>query len=382
MSAAERVVIVGGGPAGLSTAAALSRLGIEALVVDRGDRIGGSWARRYERLHLHTIRRFSGLAHHGIPDRYQRYLSKDEYAEYLEEYAARFELRVSLGEDVTAIRPGALWQVETRRRTISAEVVIVATGHYVDPRMPNWALNDGFGGRVLHSVDYVSGREFAGQRALVVGLGNSGAEIATDLVEQGASSVSVAVRTSPPIVTREMFGIVPVQLFGITLVPLGMPRLVDRIGARLRARAVGDLSEYGLGEPAWGPFTARRPAVIDVGFLGVLKAGRVMVRPAVTGLAASGVEFADGSSEEFDVVVLATGFGTGLERMLQGVPGVISPDGQPLSRSGRPTAAPGLYFIGFDETVRGHLFEARRESKKLAKTVAGRLRTSAGTSSA
>ena len=195
-------------------------------------------------------------------------------------------------------------------------------------------------------------------------------------------SVSVAVRTSPPIVTREMFGIVPIQLFGITLVPLGMPRLVDRIGARLRARAVGDLTEYGLDEPAWGPFTARRPAVIDVGFVGVLKAGRVVVRPAVTGLSASGVEFADGSSEEFDVVVLATGFGTGLERMLQGVPGVISPDGQPLSRSGRPTAAPGLYFIGFDETVRGHLFEARRESKKLAKTVAGRLRTSAGTSSA
>ena len=122
MSAAERVVIVGGGPAGLSTAAALSRRGIEALVVDRDERIGGSWARRYERLHLHTVRRFSGLAHHGIPKRYQRYLSKDEYAEYLEEYAARFELRVSLGEDVTAIRPGALWQVETRRRTISAEV--------------------------------------------------------------------------------------------------------------------------------------------------------------------------------------------------------------------------------------------------------------------
>ena len=382
MSTAERVVVVGGGPAGLSTAAALSRRGVEALVVDRGDRIGASWARRYERLHLHTIRRFSGLAHHGIPKRYQRYLSKDEYAEYLVEYAARFRLRVDVGEEVIAIRPAEFWLVETRRRTISAEVVIVATGHYVDPRLPDWALNPGFGGRVLHSVDYRSGREFAGQRVLVVGLGNSGAEIATDLVEQGASAVAVAVRTSPPIVTREMFGVVPVQVFGITLMPLGMPRLVDRVGARLRARAVGDLTQYGLGEPAWGPFTARRPAVIDVGFLRVLKAGRVVVRPAVISLSAAGVEFADGSHEEFDTVVLATGFGTGLERTLQEVPGVISPDGQPLARSGRPTAAPGLYFIGFDETVRGHLFEARRESKRLAKTVAARLRTSAGTSSA
>jgi cation diffusion facilitator CzcD-associated flavoprotein CzcO len=228
---------------------------------------------------------------------------------------------------------------------------------------------------MLHSAEYSSGRAFSGSHALVVGLGNSGAEIATDLVEQGAASVSVAVRTPPPIVTRELFGVVPVQVFGITLMPLGMPRLVDRVGATLRKRAVGDLGRYGLGEPAWGPFTARRPAVIDVGFLGVLKAGRVTVRPAVKRLSPAGAEFADGSSGDFDVVVLATGFGTGLERVLREVPGVVSGDGQPLARSGRPTAARGLYFIGFDETVRGHLFEARRESKRLAKTVARSLTT-------
>jgi putative flavoprotein involved in K+ transport len=375
MSAAERVVVVGGGPAGLSTAASLSRRGVDALVVDRGDRIGASWARRYERLHLHTIRRFSGLAHYAIPSRYQRYLSKDEYAEYLAEYATQFPLRASLGEEVMSVRPGEPWQVETARRTIPAEVVVIATGHYVEPREPDWARTGGFRGRVLHSAEYVSGREFAGSHALVVGLGNSGAEIATDLVEQGASAVSVAVRTPPPIVTRELFGVVPVQVFGITLMPLGVPRLVDRIGATLRKRAVGDLSRYGLGDPAWGPFTARRPAVIDVGFLDVLKAGRVTVRPAVERLSAAGVEFADGSGGAFDVVVLATGFGTGLERVLRDVPGVVSEDGQPLARSGQPTAAPGLYFIGFDETVRGHLFEARRESKRLAKMVARELRT-------
>jgi len=385
MSAAERVVVVGAGPAGLSTAAALSRRGVDALVLDRDDRIGGSWARRYERLHLHTIRRFSGLAHHGIPSAYPRYLSKDEYAEYLFTYAQRFPLRVSLEETVMAVRPGAPespWQVETARRTISADVVIVATGHYVEPRVPDWARGGEFRGQVLHSAEYRTGGEFAGSRALVVGLGNSGAEIATDLVEQGASSVSVAVRTPPPIVTRELFGVLPVQFFGIALMPLRIPRVVDRVGATLRKRAVGDLRPYGLGPAAWGPFTARRPAVIDVGFLEVLKAGSVTVRPAVERLAANGVEFADGSSEEFDVVVLATGFGTGLDRVLRDVPGVVSEDGQPLARSGRPTAAPGLYFIGFDETVRGHLFEARRESKRLARAVARSLTTSGGTSSA
>jgi cation diffusion facilitator CzcD-associated flavoprotein CzcO len=249
--------------------------------------------------------------------------------------------------------------------------------------MPAWDGVDEFAGRLLHSADYRTGRDFAGLRVLVVGLGNSGAEIATDLVEQGAESVAVAVRTPPPIVTRELLGVVPVQLFGIALSPLGIPRAVDRMGAVLRKRAVGDLSPYGLGEPAWGPFTSRRPAVIDVGFLEVLKAGRVTVRPALARLTHDGVEYADGSSEAVDAVVVATGFGTGLESLLRDVPGVVGDDGQPLARSGEPTAAPGLYIIGFDETVRGHLFEARRESKRLARRIAKSLSPlQAGTSSA
>jgi len=378
MSAVERVVIVGAGAAGLSTAAALTRRGVDALVLDRSDRVGGSWASRYERLHLHTIRRFSGLAHHGIPSRYPRYLSKDEYAAYLGEYAERFGLRVALGEEVTAIHPVSgeahTWEIDTAQRTVETQVAIVATGHYAEPQIPAWEGIHEYEGRLIHSAAYRSGREFAGRQALVVGLGNSGAEIATDLVEQGAASVSVAVRTPPPIVTREMFGVVPVQLFGIALMPLGIPRTVDRIGATLRKRAVGDLRPYGIGDAAWGPFTARRPAVIDVGFLEVLKAGQVTVRPALARLDQRGVEFADGSSSEFDVVVVATGYGTGLETILRGVPGVVSEDGQPLARSGQPTAASGLYFIGFDETIRGHLFEARRESKRLARRVARSLK--------
>lgn len=395
MSTAERVVIVGAGPAGLSTAAALSRRGIDALVLDRDDRIGGSWADRYERLHLHTIRRFSGLAHHQIPRTYPRYLSKDEYATYLAEYAQRFRLRVSLGESVTAVHravdAGLPWEIETSHRTIGTEVVVVATGHYAEPRLPAWDGADEFEGRLLHSAEYRTGREFTGLQVLVVGLGNSGAEIATDLVEQGAASVAVAVRTPPPIVTRELFGVVPVQVFGIALMPLGIPGVVDRIGALLRKRAVGDLRPYGLDDAAWGPFTARRPAVIDVGFLGVLKAGRVNVRPALDRLTREGVQYADGTTEAVDVVVVATGFGTGLERILRDVPGVVDADGQPFAHSGKPTAASDLYIIGFDETVRGHLFEARRESKRLARTIARSLGASgrgalttdgAGTSSA
>jgi cation diffusion facilitator CzcD-associated flavoprotein CzcO len=204
---------------------------------------------------------------------------------------------------------------------------------------------------------------------LVIGIGNSGAEIATDLVEQGASYVAISVRTAPPIMPRDLFGFLPVQLFGIVFMPVPAPKLLDRAGAVLRRIGTGDLGRYGLGKAAWGPFTARRPAVIDVGFLRELKRQRIQVCPNVSRFTPSGVVFADRVEDEFDAVVAATGFGTGLAQLLA-VPKAVREDGQPRFRSGRPTPYPGLYFIGFDETVRGHLFEANRESRRLAEAVA------------
>jgi cation diffusion facilitator CzcD-associated flavoprotein CzcO len=376
---AASILIVGAGAAGLSAGAALKQKGLEPTILDKDDRIGGSWARRYERLHLHTIRRFSGLAHFPIPSAYPRYVHKDAYARYLEDYARTFQLRIELNQRVQTIRPvdGKLWQTVSeggeRWRT---RVVIIATGHYNEPVVPRWAGTDDFAGRILHSSEYVSGREFAGQAVLVVGIGNSGAEIAADLLEQGGSRVAIAVRTPPPIMPRDLFGVLPVQLLGIALTPIPAPRLLDRAGAATRRVAIGDLSKYGLGRAEWGPFTARRPAVIDVGFLQQLKALKIDVRPALDCFSPSGVVFVDGREEAFDAVVLATGFNSGLSRMLD-VPDAVDESGRPRYRSGRPTPHPGLYFIGFDETTRGVLFEANRDSKRLAGAVRRYLDTSA-----
>jgi cation diffusion facilitator CzcD-associated flavoprotein CzcO len=371
---AAAILVVGGGAAGLSAAAALARRGHRATVLDRDDRIGGTWARRYERLRLHTARRFSGLAHHPLPRHYPRYVPKDLYARYLADYAARFPLDVRLGQEVTAVRhrpgaPGGLdWEADAGGATWRARAVVLATGHYAEPWLPPWEGRDRFPGPVLHSAAYASGRAFAGRRVLVVGLGNSGAEIAADLVECGAAAVSVAVRTPPPIVPRDLLGVVPVQLLGLALSPLGLPRLFDRLGAWLRRLTVGDLRPYGLADAAWGPFTARRPAVIDVGFLDHLKAGRLAVRPALARLTARGAVFADGTEEAVDAVVAATGYRTGLERILR-VPGALGPGGRPAYPSARPTPWPGLYFTGFDESLAGHLFEANRGARRLAREI-------------
>src|SRR5262245_1767047 len=98
------IVIVGGGPAGLTTAGALKTAGLEAVVLDKDDRIGGSWARRYERLHLHTVRPFSGLAYYPIPRGFPKYMSKDQYAEYLQDYARHFDLKLILNNPVRKLR--------------------------------------------------------------------------------------------------------------------------------------------------------------------------------------------------------------------------------------------------------------------------------------
>lgn len=362
------VVVVGGGASGLSAAASLAQRGIAAVVLEQDTDIGGTWARRYDRLRLHTIRSYSGLAHFPIPRRYSTYLSRDEFVEYMKEYARHFRLHVLNGVTVKTIRRSERgWSVEAvHGGPWRADVVVVATGQYRQPVVPAWPGRESYRGRLSHSATYVNGVPYAGQRVLVVGAGNSGAEIATDLAENGAADVIVSVRTPPSIVPRDPFG-VPVQRTSILLSALP-PAIANRIGRTTARLVLGDLTRYGVPEAEFAPYTTRRIPLIDVGFVDALERGGVTVRPAVEQLTATGAVFADGTSEPFDAIIAATGFSTGLESLID-VPGVLDACGEPRSASGEPAGAPGLYFIGFVHTLRGHLFEANRASRRLARHV-------------
>jgi thioredoxin reductase len=361
------IAIVGAGASGLAAGAALEQLGHAPVLLERDARVGERWARRYDRLHLHTVRRLSGLPYRGLSRDQPRYVPKDAFAAYLRDYAARLGLEVRLGAAVERLSPRlGGWLVETGATAYSARAVVIATGRYNEPFTPQWPGSSEYRGQLLHSVDYRSGRAFAGKRVLVVGLGNTGAEIAADLVEQGAERVAVAVRTPPPIVRREILG-VPVQLLGIALSPFPAGP-ADRLAAAMRRVGTGDLGRYGIGAAAWGPFTARRPAVIDVGFLKQLKAGVINVRGNVERLTDSGVVFAGGNEEPFDVVVAATGFRQGLERFLD-LPDVVDERGDPRRSEDGAGVLPGLFFCGYTETIRGQLLEARREAPRIARAV-------------
>jgi cation diffusion facilitator CzcD-associated flavoprotein CzcO len=150
------------------------------------------------------------------------------------------------------------------------------------------------------------------------------------------------------------------------------PAIANRLGWVTARLALGDLTRYGMPKGDFAPYTTRRVPLIDVGFVDALKRGRVTVRPALERLTETGAVFADGTSEPFDAIIAATGFTTGLESLID-VPDVLDDLGEPRGTSGEPTVHPGLYFIGFTHSLRGHLFEANRASRRLARHVEGYL---------
>jgi putative flavoprotein involved in K+ transport len=363
------IVIVGGGAAGLTTAGALKQKGQDAVILDKDDQIGGTWTRRYDRLHLHSVRRFSGLAHYPIPRHFPSYVPKDMFAQYLQDYAQHFSLKVYGGcpvEKVRTAEDGVGWEVVTPGDTWNCKIVVIATGQYGSPCLPDWPGIADFQGKVIHSVNYKSGRDFSGKRVLVIGSGNSGSEIAADLAEQGAAFVANSIRTPSLVVPREFLG-TPAQVFGIVLTPVPA-RIGDQIGMVLSRLALGNLKRYGLKPPQWHPFAASRVPILDVGFVGELKRGHIHVRPNVDRFTPTGAVYQDGSEEAFDVVIAATGFKTGLAELLD-VADVVDDEGYPRFRSGQPTPHPGLYFMGYTESIRGHLFEANRDSRRLAELI-------------
>jgi cation diffusion facilitator CzcD-associated flavoprotein CzcO len=240
----------------------------------------------------------------------------------------------------------------------------------------NWPALRGleaFGGSVAHAEAYANPAPYAGKCTLVVGCGNSGAEIALDLAEQGVD-VAMVVRGPVHVVPRDLFGR-PTQQTGVMLsvLPVG---LRDAIVTTVMRFAVGDLSRWGIVRPRIGPNRMiedfGRVPILDIDTIAMVKAGRIRVLPAVDQVFADRVRFATGATHPFEAIVLATGYSPGLGRFIEGFDSFADSRGRP-DRFGAESAIPGLFFVGFRNPPTGALREIAIEAPRVAAAIKSRV---------
>ncbi|MEV5435106.1 NAD(P)/FAD-dependent oxidoreductase [Streptomyces sp. NPDC052682] len=369
------VYVIGGGPGGLAAAHALRAQGVRAVVLEKSDQVGASWRRHYDRLHLHTTRRLSSLPGLPMPRRFGRWVSRDNVVRYLEKYAEYHRLEIVTGVEVSRVErapDGSGWLLHaTGGRRLTGAAVVVATGYNHTPRIPDWPGRASFTGEFLHASAYRNPAPFAGRDVLVVGVGNTGAEIAVDLVEGGASRVRLSVRTAPHIVRRSTAGWAA-QYSGVLVRRLPV-WLVDRLARPLARISTPDLSAHGLPRPDTGLLSRAAEGAVpvqDVGLIDAVRTGRVEVVAAVEAFEDGKVVLADGSRVEPDAVIAATGYVRALEDLV-GHLGVLDARGKPVVHGGRtPPHAPGLYFQGFTNPISGMLRELALDARKIAKAIA------------
>jgi cation diffusion facilitator CzcD-associated flavoprotein CzcO len=355
--AGNDVLVVGAGPAGLAVSACLIRQGVGLTVIEKADSVASSWQAHYRRLHLHTVSGYSSLPFMPFPVDYPRYVAREQVVRYLESYARQFSIEPQFGQEAIAIqRRGDCWETTCAGgRRYGSRFVVVATGANNQPNMPAFPGQEQYRGRLEHSRGYADARPFANERVLVVGMGNTGAEIALDLAEHGVD-VALSVRSSVNVVHRDVLGR-PTQLTSMALARLPA-RIGDALARMLRDLTVGDLSRHGLRTTPTSPLRQLREEgrtpVIDVGTLAMIKKGRITVRPGIEEFTRRGVRFADGRPEAFDAVILATGYRPAVDRLFPGVELRTDANGMPVAVAGSGQLA-GVYFIGFDVRQAGGL---------------------------
>ena len=337
------VVIVGGGQSGLAAGHALRDTGLRHVVLDASDAVGGAWSRYYDSLTLFSPARFCELPGLRFGGDRNRYPTRDEAVSYLRRYAEHFAVPVrhqARVEAVRAARAGS-WEVElVTGETLRARAVIAATGGFGRPHWPTLPGQEEYGGRRLHVSSYLRPHEFAGQRVVVVGAGNSAVQVAVELSEM--ADVTLATRAPLALRRQRPLGIdlhYWVSWSGLDRVPLG----------RRAGSSIGVLDD-GRHETAIAAGKPDRHEMFD----------RFTV---------DGVRWTDGSEEHVDAVILATGYLPDLGYL---PPPAFDHDGWPLHRRGLSTRLPRLGYVGLpgqtgiaSATLRGVGPDARRVVDRL-----------------
>ena len=418
----ECVCLVGAGSSGLAAARALADRGIPFDGYERGSDIGGIWRYRndsgrspaYASLETNTSRDRTSFRVFPMTDAPAGYLEHSRLLGYFEDFADEFGLRdafrfrtevtrvrllESRGEGPDTDRDGiGEGEAEVTVRDLDGGIgetrryraVLVASGHHWDARMPDFPGT--FEGDVIHSRVYRNPEDpvpIAGRRVLVVGIGNSACDI-------GCEAAGVAARTL--ISTRRRAHVLPKFLLGRPLDRWITP-LTSRLPVRVQAAALGTLVRLGRGDQR--RFGIPRPAhrlgeehpTISQALPGLVRAGRIELRPDIERLEGRRVRFVDGSADEVDVIVCATGYHVSFPFLDGALLDRIDPpaDGAPVRENGRiagnrirlyrrvvPPGAPGLYFVGLIQPLGAIPPLAEAQAEWVADLLAGEARLPSG----
>jgi lactate dehydrogenase-like 2-hydroxyacid dehydrogenase len=396
-----QVLVVGGGQAGLSIAARLKALGVDALVVDRWPRVGDNWRKRYHALTLHNQVHVNHLPYLQFPPTWPVYIPKDLLAHWFEAYVEALELNYWTGTEFLGgsyDEHQGRWRVRVRRadgseRELHPQHVVLATGVSGIPNRPEIPSLANFRGSVLHSSQYTDGEAWRGKRAIVIGTGNSGHDIAQDLYSSGAA-VTLVQRSPTLIINIEPSAQLVYGLYSegppledcdliTAAVPLALSKKTHQL-ATAHARELdrplleklerkGFRLDYGEDDTGWQfkYLTRGGGYYFNVGCSDLLVEGKIgfLQFADIAEFLASGARLRSGKTIAADLVVLATGY-KGQQALVAKLFGdaVASRVGavwgfgerQELRNMFQRTPQPGLWFIA------GSFAQCRIYSKYLA----------------
>jgi putative flavoprotein involved in K+ transport len=370
-------VVIGAGPSGLAVARQLTHQhGIETLVIDRAAAPAISWRTRYDNFRLNTTGFLSHLPGQRIPLTAGRWPTREDMVRYFDNYVRRQNITLELGCEVKEVdRAGGGWRLHTSSGEILTRAIVLATGNYRTPTIPPWPGLSHFSGELVHSGNFKNAWPFRDRDVLVVGAGNSAADIAVQLANNGARRIWLAVRT-PPHLVRRAIGPFPSDIL-LELFAWAPAGAVDPIIGFSERLMWGDLSAYGLNQPPLGlkatvEKTGRIPTLADE-LVAAVRAGRVEVVAAVEAVEHDSVILADGSRIPPAVIIAATGFGADLDGLV-GHLGVLDERGKP--RGGFAShIGDGMFAIGYGIPPNGPLRAIRLSATPLAREIAAYLST-------
>lgn len=365
-AATPRIAIVGAGAAGLATAACLQRYGLPTTIYEAGGGPGATWRALYERLRLHTVKSLSGLPGVPMPPTYPRYPTRLQVAAYLTAYATHYKLTIIPNTPVTHVaRNDSGWLLTTPQGQQTADILISATGVFSNPQTATYPNQDAYTGSVIHASAYHNAQPFSGQRVLIVGAGNSGAEIALDLAEHGVTP-TIAIRAGAHVVPLELLGL-PIQRWAHIIARLP-PNVTSTLAPILLKPATRRQRRAGVPKPTTSLFARPGVPIIGLDLLRHARRRTIHIAGSIERFTPTGLHFTDGHEEPYDTVIMATGYRPALGYLRDIL--TLDATGLPACDGPQVKGVPNLYIVGRRYDLLGTLYNIAHEAPAAAAAIA------------